>query len=296
MMVLWLALACTNPLSEPTQTWEILSTHRDGSLLDVRFSQANTGLLKGQGRVRADWVPLRDSAVQYTRHALAGDIRAEGLGVWIGPDRLQNTGDSWSLQLQSDPLNARLQIKNTLSEPAESANPAESLNPDWQLNTLFAGPITGVIRSGSQSAILDGYAVGIRRQGQSPPGLRGTQRIGAAVLDKDISIGIDQSGAQALAFAQIAGQRLDASTAVLKKTANGIHLDFRPATDLEVHIQPQKPHLQSDPWEHLYAVERWFAGMRYGRPVRRVRAGHAEIRLGERRLTAQAVISVSDFK
>jgi hypothetical protein len=292
MIALWLALACTNPLDDqlPIQTWEILSTHRDGSLLDVRFSQSNTGLLKGQGRVRADWVPLRDSAIQYTRHALAKDIRAEGTGVWIGPDRLQNSGDDWSLKLQSDPLNARLQIKNTLSEPFESQN------PEWQLNTLFAGPITGVIRSGVQTGILDGYAVGIHRQGQSPPGLRGTQRIGAAVLDKDISIGIDQSGAQALAFAQIAGQRLDASTAVLKKTPNGIHLDFRPATDLEVQIQPQKPHLQTNPWEHLYTVEQWFAGLRYGRPVRRIRAGHADIRLGERRLTAQAVISVSDFK
>jgi hypothetical protein len=292
MIGLWLLLACTNPLSDvqPTQSWEVLSTHRDGSLLDVRFSQGNTGMLVGQGRVRADWIPFQTPAIQYVRHALSGDIRTADPSVWIGPDRLEKDSKGWSLQLQSDPLGARLQIQDTLTHSAESTE------SNWQINTLFAGPISGVIRSGTQSAILNGFALGIHRQGNNPPGLRGTQRLGAAVLDKDIRIVIDQSGAQALAFAQIGEQSLNASTAVLKKNAQGIHLDFRPATDLEVLIKAQKPHLRTDPWEHLYAVERWFAGMRFGRPVRRVRAGHADIRLGERRLSAQAVISVNDFK
>jgi hypothetical protein len=292
MIGLWLTLACSNPLSgaQEIQTWEVLSTHRDGSMLDVRFSQGNTGMIVGQGRVRADWLPLQDPAIQYARHALSGDIRTTGPSVWIGPDRLEKEPKTWSLQLQSDPMSARLQIHDTLTSPAES------IESNWKINTLFAGPISGVIRSGAQSAILNGFALGIHRQGKNPPGLRGTQRVSAAVLDQDISIGIDQSGAQALAFAQIGDQSLDTSTAVLKRSAQGIHLDFRPATDLEVLIKPQKPHLKSDPWEHLYAVERWFAGMRFGRPVRRVRAGHADIRLGERRLSAQAVISVNDFK
>jgi hypothetical protein len=187
-------------------------------------------------------------------------------------------------------MGARVQIQDTLTSPAESAE------SNWQVNSLFAGPISGVIRAGTQSAILSGFAVGIHRQGKNPPGLRGTQRLSAAVLDKDISIIIDQSGAQALAFAQIGEQSLNTSTAVLKKSAQGFHMDFRPATDLEVLIKAQKPHLRTDPWEHLYAVERWFAGLRFGRPVRRVRAGHADVRLGERRLSAQAVISVNDFK
>ena len=292
MIGAWLMLACLGPEqgTHQTQSWEILSTQKDGSLLDVRFSQSNTGMLAGQGRIRADWIPLNTSAIQYARHALPGDITWQDDGVWIGPDSLKNDQGNWSLQIQSDPMNARLQIEDTL------ATSAKSTSKDWNTETLFTGPITGMLRSGTQSPILSGYALGIRRHGSNPPGLRGTQRIGAAVLDQDISIGIDQAGAQALAFAVIAGERLDATTAVLRKSTGSIHLDFRPATDLEVSIRPKKPHLQSDPWNHLYSVERWIAGIRFGRPVRRLRAGNAEVRLGDRRINAQAVISVSDFK
>lgn len=292
MIGAWLLLACLGPeqSTHQTQSWEILSIQQDGSLLDVRFSQSNTGMIAGQGRVRLDWVPLNTTAIQYARHALPGDIQWGSGGIWVGPDSLTSTQGDWSLQIQSDPMNARVQIKNTLTTPSKSSG------NDWDIKTLFAGPITGVLRSGSQSPVLSGYALGVQRQGSNPPGLRGTQRIGATVLGKDISIGIDQSGAQALAFAVIGGKRLDATTAVLQKNTGGIHLDFRPATDLEVNIRPKKPHLQSDPWNHLYSVERWIAGIRFGRPVRRLRAGHAEVRLGERRINAQAVISVNDFK
>jgi hypothetical protein len=292
MIGAWLLLACLGPeqSTHQTKSWEILSIHQDGSLLDVRFSQSNTGMIAGQGRVRLDWVPLNTTGIQYARHALPGDIQWGSDGIWIGPDSLKNTQGDWSLQIQSDPMNARVQIKNTLTTPSKSSG------NDWDIETLFAGPITGVLRSGSQAPVLSGYALGVQRQGSNPPGLRGTQRIGATVLGKDISIGIDQSGAQALAFAVIGGERLNATTAVLQKNTGGIHLDFRPATDLEVNIRPKRPHLQSDPWNHLYSVERWIAGVRFGRPVRRLRAGHAEVRLGERRINAQAVISVNDFK
>jgi hypothetical protein len=107
---------------------------------------------------------------------------------------------------------------------------------------------------------------------------------------------VDQSGSNATAFAVIAGQQLNAQTARIEKTDQGVHLDFRPNSDLEVWLKPQRPHLQSDPWDHLYALEKWIASTVYGHPVRRVRAASAQVRLGKRQLSANGIIAVNAFR
>jgi hypothetical protein len=271
-------------------TWTLLAINRDRGLLDIRFSQGNSGMVAGQGHARADWVSVRDGAVRYTRDALAGDITETEKGIWIGPDTLHQEEDAWALELRSGQMDARIQFKNDLVMLPQSTE------ADWTVQALFAGPMAGVLRAGGQSAILDGYAVGIHRFGADPPGLRGSTRRSAFVLDKDLAIGIDQSGGQSIAFVRVGGKTFDASTAVLSKSVDGWLMDFRPAIDMEVKLRPHRPHLQTDPWEHLYRFEHWIAGMRFGRPVRRLRAAEAQIRMGERQLTARGLISVSDFK
>jgi len=292
MIAAWLIFACIGPDegARQTSTWTVLANNVDLGLLDVRLSQGNTGMLAGQGTVRAAWLPLKDGALHYTRRALPGDTREDETGVWVGPDSLHQEGTDWELSIQSGMMDARVQFKNQL----ESLPPSTA--PGWTVQPIFAGRMSGVLRSGTQSAILDGSAVGIHRFGSNPPGLRGTSRRSAYVLDDDLAIGIDQSGAQALAFAVVGGTTLDPSTAVLTKTPDGVYMDFRPAVDLEVIFSPRKPHLQTDPWDHLLGVERWIAGLRFGRPVRRVRAASAQIRMGDRQLRARGLISVSDFK
>ena len=85
------------------------------------------------------------------------------------------------------------------------------------------------------------------------------------------------------------------SPAGFGKDASGYIMDFQPATDLEIRLMPRRPHRQTNPWDHLYAIERWVAGLRYGHPVHRIRAADAQIRLGDRQLKSRAIISVNDF-
>ena len=291
MIALLLLAGCSGPEGGKSfqDQWLILGLHADSSILDVRFSRGNTGMLSGSGHVRADWITLQSGGLGYARQGLEGDVTVSQDGIQIGPDSLLAEPEEWVLRIQSGELDSRVQFQNTLLEPPQS------LDDDWRLTTLFAGPMQGVIRAQSQSDLLQGYAVGLRAWGSSPPSLAGQTRRSAFVLGEDLAIGIDQVGGQATAFAMVAGQQLDASTAVLRKEEGSYVLDFQPATDLEVRLFPRKPHRQTSPWDHLYAVERWVASLRYGRPVHRVRAAHAVVRLGDRQLDSRGVIAVNAF-
>ncbi|MEC7240013.1 MAG: hypothetical protein VXW32_02140 [Myxococcota bacterium] len=291
MNALLLLAACFGPEggSHYQDQWMVLGLNSDSSILDVRLSTGNSGMLAGGGQVRADWVSLQDGGLGYARQGLRPDVTVSTGGIAIGPDSLKNQSDEWVLRIQSGELDSRVQLTNTLLEAPQS------LDNDWRMSTLFAGPMQGVIRAQNQSALLQGYAVGIRAWGTTPPSLAGKTRRSAFVLAEDLAIGIDQVGSQATGFAVVAGQQLDASTAMLRKDEGIYVLDFQPAADLEVRITPRKPHRQTSPWDHLYAIERWIASLRYGRPVHRVRAGQASVRLGDRQLEARAVIAVNGF-
>ncbi len=247
-------------------------------------------MLLGQGHAKVDWIPLNEGVLHYQRNALSEDASMGPTGARVGPDSLLQEQNSWQLKVQSGELDARIQFENALIEP-----PQEDWQ-DWSVTHSFAGKMQGVIRSGLQNNLVEGHAVGIYSAGTTSPSHRGEERRSAFVLSEDVSIGVDQSGSHATAFAVIAGQQLDASTAVMRKEEEGIHLDFRPNTDLEVWLRPARPHLESDPWEHLYAVERWVASQTYGRPIHRIRAATAQIRLGERQLNAKGLIRVNTFR
>ena len=291
MTSFFLLAACLGPEGGASyqDQWMVLGLNADSSILDVRFATGNSGMLAGGGHVRADWISLQDGGLGYARQGLMQDVNVDSTGVSVGPDSLLNQSDEWVLRIQSGEFDSRVQLKNTLIEPPQS------IEDDWRMAAVFAGPMQGVIRAENRSDLLQGYAVGIRAWGSTPPSLSGETRRSAYVLGEDLAIGIDQVGSQATAFAVIAGQQLDSSTAVLRKEEGGYVMDFQPATDLEVRLMPRKPHRKTSPWDHLYAIERWVASLRYGRPVHRVRAAQASIRLGERQLEARAVIAVNSF-
>ena len=292
MNLIWLLLACGLSEGElhSQKHWSVLGLNADGSLIDVRFSTGNSGMLMGQGHARADWIPMDEGAISYRRDALSDSTAVSPEGAQVGPDQLLQKEPNWELKIQSGELDSRLQITNHLLEAASSDW------GDWTVQHHFAGEMQGVLRSGMQNTIVNGHVVGIYSSGSKPPGHNGKIRRAAFVLSDDIHIGVDQSGSHATAFAVIAGQQLNAQTARIEKTDQGMHLDFRPNADLEVWLKPQKPHLQSNPWEHLYALEKWIAGAVYGRPVRRVRSASAQVRLGERQLSANGLIAVNAFR
>ncbi len=287
-----LLFACLTPENGTHQqsSWTILGVNQDGSLIDARFTQGNSGMLAQSGHVRTDWVPTQDAPARHIRHETSGAIQEDSTHIQIGTDHIRSESSGWALTINSAAMNARIQLQNSLLKLPETQT------TNWNVRSLFAGEMKGFIHMGEKNSLINGYAVGLHSSGKSPPGLRGQTRRQAFVLDKDIFIGIDQFGSNVTAFAMIGGQQLDTTPAALHKETRGYRMDFRPNLDLEILLDPRKPHLSSNPWDHLYAIEQLVASWRYKRPIHRVRAAEAEIRLGDRKLTANAVISVNTFR
>ena len=103
MTTLLLLASCLGPVGgmDRQEQWLVLGINSDSSLLDVRLSTSNTGMLAGQGQVRVDWVPLQDGGLGYARKALSEDVSTSATGIEVGPDSLQSQSDSWVLKIQS---------------------------------------------------------------------------------------------------------------------------------------------------------------------------------------------------
>jgi len=287
-----LLFACLTPEDGTHQqsSWTIVGINQDGALIDARFTQGNSGMLAQSGHVRTDWIPTQDAPARHIRHETSGSIQEDTDHIQIGTDHIRSSPSGWALTINSAAMNTRIQLQNTLVKLPETET------ADWNVRSLFAGEMNGFIHMGEKNALIKGFAVGLHSSGNNPPGLRGQTRRQAFVLDKDLFIGIDQFGSNVTAFAMIGGQQLDTSTAALHKEARGYTMDFRPNLDLEILLEPRRPHLSSNPWDHLYAIEQWVASWKYKRPIHRIRAAEAEIRLGDRQLSANAIISVNTFR
>ncbi len=295
--MLWFLLACATGESSLLfqESWEVLAINNDNSLLDIRFSRGNTGILKGQGQSRFDLVLGKEVPILYGRNALPRDTQTHAEnGLVVGPDTLKKVSGGWDVHFQSTDLNARLRLQD--QEGAEPATGSQS--GSWSVEAPSTlSQVEGFVHAGSRSDLINGQGVVLHRFGDDPPGLRGSTRGAAFILDKNLSLGVDQRGANALAWAHTEGRNWNAETAVVKRLSDGIvEMDYRPSAPIVARLEPGQSRLRRQPWEHLYGLERWLLGIARGVPDRRIRSATAQVQAGDKSFRSSAMIVVVDYR
>ncbi|MCB9797841.1 MAG: hypothetical protein H6741_34610 [Alphaproteobacteria bacterium] len=299
MIALLLSLACAPSSLTTQETWELLGIDRNGALIDMRWTAGNTGLLRGSGRSRVAYLSPRNIPLEYGRAGAPEEVShpPEG-GLVIGPDEVVPSADghAWTFRTRGDDFSMRLSL-------VPSGPPASPLvmqqDGTWMVEApVTRGALQGFLTTGRRQELVDADALLLRRSGDAPPALRGTQRMGVYVIAPDLSVGIDQTGAEALSWVLV-GDRMWAHEPGLltRHEDGGFVMDFRPSADLVVRVIPvRQPRLASDPVDHLLAPERWLLQRVAGLPVRRVRAARAELTVAGVRRTAPALSVVVSYE
>ena len=302
MIGLALLLGCGSGLDALTyqETWELLGINTNGALLDARFSRTNTGVLRGQGHARIDWLFPRQTPIFYGRDALPQDtVAGEVPGIQVGPDHILHQSGQWDLQVSAGEFDARIQLETQVPGPgALHWDDAQGEPDSWTVTSQVAlGELGGFLRAGRRDSVVQGHGALLQRHGADPPGLAGTRRSTALVLEEGLTIGIDQTGSRALAWAVVGPLAFDASTASLHRPEAGVvELDFRPSADLVARLHTRKPHLRRRPWEHLNWLESKLVGLVKGIPVRRLQAARADITVAGESHRAKGLVVVVDYE
>jgi hypothetical protein len=154
-----------------------------------------------------------------------------------------------------------------------------------------------MLRAGERNSMLQGRAVILYRRGDRPPSRTGTNRIAAFVMDAEFSLGIDQTGSDALAWAWVDGRSWSTESALVRRMENGVvEMDFRPDAPIFARLVPVPPHHRRLLWDHLSGLEQWVLAQVTGRAERRIRGANAEVLVGEKTLQAPALILVEDYR
>jgi hypothetical protein len=294
MIGAWLLLACGSGTDSLwwQDSWEVLAVGRDRAVVDARFFQTNTGLIRGQGHVRFDRFAHREVPISYGRDALPGDTEANG-GLRVGPDQLLEKEGTWDLRVLSGELDARLTL-----QPDDTPAPLALQRDGWLMEAVVpSASVEGILRAGQRNNMLQGRAVILHRQGDRPPARKGTMRVAAFVMDEEFSLGIDQTGSDALAWAWIDGRSWSTESALVRRVGDGVvEMDFRPEAPIVARLVPVPPHHRRLLWDHLSGLEQWVIARVTGRAERRIRGANAEVLVGEKTLQAPALILVEDYR
>jgi hypothetical protein len=219
---------------------------------------------------------------------------AEALGALrVGPDQLVEKEGTWDLRIRSGELDARLTL-----HPDDTPAPPTLQRDGWQVDAVVpSASVEGILRAGQRSSLLQGRAVVLHRRGDHPPSRKGTMRVAAFVMDEKFSLGIDQTGSDALAWAWVDGRSWSTESARVRRLENGVvEMDFRPEAPILARLAPVPPHHRRLLWDHLSVLEQWVLARVTGRAERRIRGADAEVLVGEKTLRAPALILVEDYR
>lgn len=277
------------------ENWEMLALTDDGALIDVRFTQNNSGLWAGAGRVRGAIAASGEGSVLFGVDGMPDNVEALQRGMRIGSDQLTESGGVWTLSLhEGDSLEGYRDLRLTLGEGHGRVDPVDMGR--WQVEVPeVLGKLQGYSRVGERDRLIEGQAVLLHHWGEQPPSFREATRMTAVVLGPDLSIGVEQVGSQLIAWAIVDGQTLSTQDAALHiGQESQVQLDFRPAVDLAVQIAPRRPRTRSEPYEHLTGPEQLAVDAWMGLPSRRVSRGDAIGVYQGKPLSASALLLWSD--
>ena len=291
-------LGCLSAVPRAEESWEIAAINQDLNLLDLRMSRGDTELLRGQGRARLDLASRQDIPLSFARDGLPAEVQAppEG-GLVVGPDSLLRGEDGWTLRLQEEGLLARLRL---LTDGAAADPVVQSSNRgSWSVEApVLRGELQGMLQAGTRGEMYAARAVLIHRKGEDPPGLRGTAQHAVYVMDKDLSVGIDQTGSLALSWILVGDAMWLHEPGMLRPhKGGGWEMDFRPSADLYVRVIPRKrPSLRTPMLDRLSTPERWLVRALVGEPTRRIQGCRAELTIAGVRHTAPAMLVAVEYR
>jgi len=284
-VIAWL-LACSTPTT--VESWELIALNHDLAALHAWGQVSDLGWFRGQGELGVMILPRSDSPWRFVRDGLPAETLVSD-GVQVGPSGLLSNGSGWALVLQEDGFAGRVHITPSVEGGTSTVSRA---GKRWTVAAPVAkGSLSGFVGGEGAEILVDGHGVILHRQGDDPPGLRGTTRTTVVVVSEALSIGIDQAGGQALAWASMAGVDLSSDSAVLERKGGGRYrVDLRP--DVPVHGRVVTRRRQAETAVHrgLYTPERAVLKSWIGTPVRRLRAAEARLEVAGAEVNAPAVV------
>lgn len=277
------------------ESWEILALSEDGAVIDAQVEVGNTGLLRGQGRVRLDRWNTAQPAQRFARLAGPAEVQLDPSHdeVTIGTDRLARSEDgSWRFRLRGAPdvpggdVQASLQVSPSASPPPPVAWLAGG--GEWRIEApVPGGRVDGFVTDGRLGGQVRGRGVLLHQGGDGLPAAR---RRAVYVLADLVRIGFDRRGDHVLSWAEVDGQTYsplsltwpDGEAAVLR------------AEGLWVEVRPRRVGGRTDPFAHLLGPERWLFERVALAPDREVRAARARVIVGDATRLAPAVMLAVD--
>ena len=287
--LLVLGLGCA---PEPEQhlmwrdSWELLGILEGGRALDASVSIGNTGLLRGQGRLRMElWEP-KDAPVRFSQHTgpLAVNHAPDAGRATVGINGLALDEQAWSFRVADDNVNALVQLT-----PLSAAQPQETWGDGpWQVTARAPiGEISGWVTAGKRGGLIRGRGLLLHRSGHAVPA---PPRLGVYVMHERLSLIVDMHGPQGLAWATLDGEPLDTEGVTVDFPARGPVTVSLPSADTTITLRRRKQRGTIDPFEHLLAAEAWIAAPLIGQPLRRLQLSQATLAQGERTLRAPALL------
>ena len=291
MILLFSLLSCApeQRLSWAEQ-WELLVLDPGRMTVDLRITRSNSGWLKDSATVRGAVISRDEGTLLFGLNGSPSDVELLDSGIRVGPDLLRGHSEGWEVQLQEggvlgDPRNLRLNIK-TAGEPTKSLE-----LEDWSVRPLeLVGRTTGYVSTTGRNQLIGGKALLLHRSGARPPSWDGAGHTTVYVTAPSISIGIDQSGTQALAWANIDGTLAWADAMLTGSFDEDWHLDFSPELPLTVEIRTRGNGQVSAPYGHLSAPEIALLQNTKGKLRRELRTGRAKIQVGDQTVEGSAVV------
>jgi hypothetical protein len=288
-LIVLLALGCSGAPEDHLQwreSWELIALLEGSRALDASVTIGNTGMLRGQGRLRLDLWDLVAAPIHFSRHAgpLAVQQDTPAGRAVIGIDGLAREGTGWSLRVADDHVNALIQLR-----PQASATPSHRWERGpWTVEApVVMGDISGWITAGERGGLVSGRGLLLHRQGHAVPAL---PRLGAYILTDSFQLIVDQHGEEALTWAALDGEPLSTANITTDFPEDGPITITLPEAGSTVTIRRRRTGGTIDPYDHLLAAEAWLAAPLTGRPARRVQTAQATVTIGERTIRAPAVL------
>lgn len=164
MRTVWISLsmltAC-DTLPKYRQSSELILFDQTGSLTVLRWSQGDTGWLKGQGHFRANWWSTSQTPLVFWDHAPSDYIEwsQENRNIALR-HQLKYSDSQWLANSHFDEWNVRVQV------PCENEQPWTNLTQDWSSTLQCVSPTSvGWLQSYKQSHPIQGWGFVIDHQG-----------------------------------------------------------------------------------------------------------------------------------
>jgi hypothetical protein len=162
----------------------------------------------------------------------------------------------------------------------------------WAVDApVVLGQMSGFIGAPGGERLIDGYGAILHRVGDDPPGLRGTVRTTILIAGDGLSIGVDQAGSQALAWAVVGGLNLESTSALLVRKGGGRYtIDLRPDAPVSARIKTRKRRVETGLYREFLPGEKLLLDSWIGTPIRRMRAADAVVTLAGTEVIQPAVV------